>query len=78
MHKPLRQTFSKKYLSMVSHCDSAFAVWSTLTSPALQTPKYVEDESSGNESDQACYMVQGNDSLEVNSDTSRESFPWTM
>ena len=52
-----------------SHCDSTFAVWNTLTSPALQTPIYVEDESSGDESDQACYMVQGNDSLEVNSDT---------
>ena len=30
--------------------------------------KYVE-ESSGEESEQACYMVQGNDSLEVNSET---------
>ena len=50
---------------MISYCDSAFAVWNTLTTPKLQTPKYVEDESSGDESDQACYMVQGNDSLEV-------------
>ena len=33
----LRQVLSKEYLSMVSHCDSAFAVWNTLTSPALQT-----------------------------------------
>ena len=31
----LRQALSKEYLSMVSHCDSAFAVWNTLTSPAL-------------------------------------------
>ena len=53
----------------VSHCDSAFAVWNTLTSLKLQTPNYVEEESSGDESDQPCYMVQGNDSLEVNSDT---------
>jgi len=29
----LRQILSKEYLSMVSHCDSAFAVWNTLTSP---------------------------------------------
>ena len=65
----LRNTLSKEYLSMVSYCDSAFAVWNTLTSPALQTTKYVEEESSGDESDQPCYIVQGNDSLEVNSNT---------
>ena len=53
---------------MVSHCDSAFAVWNTLTSLALQTMKYVEEESSGDKSEQACYMVQGNHSLEVNLD----------
>ena len=60
----LIHTLSKDYLMTVSHCDSAFAVWNTLTSPALQTTKYVQ-----NESEQACYIVQGNDSLEVNSDT---------
>ena len=65
----LRNTLSKDYLSMVSHCDSAFAVWSTLISPELQTMKYVEKESNEDESDDACYMVQANDSLEVNSDT---------
>ena len=35
----------------------------------LQTTNYVEEESSGGESEQHCYMVQGNDSLEVNSKT---------
>ena len=63
----LKQTLSKDYLMTVSNCDSFFAVW--LTSPKLQTPKYVEKESSGEESEQACYIVQGNDSLEVHSDT---------
>ena len=29
----LKQTLSKEYLCMVSHCDSVFAVWNTLTSP---------------------------------------------
>ena len=65
----LRRTLSKEYLSIVSHCDSAFAVWNTLTSPTLQTMKYMEKESSEDESEQDYYMVQGNDSLEVNSDT---------
>ena len=27
-----RHTLSKEYLCMISHCDSAFAVWNTLTS----------------------------------------------
>ena len=31
----LRQALSKEYLSMISHCDSAFTVWNTLTSPKL-------------------------------------------
>ena len=35
----LRHTLSKEHLCMISHCDSAFAVWNTLTSPKLQTPK---------------------------------------
>ena len=65
----LRNTLRKDYLSMISHCDSTFAVWNTLTSPELQTTKYVEKESSGDESDEACYMVQRNDSLEVHSET---------
>ena len=69
----LRQTLSKKYLSIVSHCDSAFAVWNTLTSPALQKTNHVEMESSEDESKQQCYMVQGNDSLEVHSDTQLDS-----
>ena len=32
----LKQTLSKNYLSMVFHCDSAFAVWNTLTSPSFK------------------------------------------
>ena len=63
----LKQTLSKDYPMTVSHCDSAFAVWNTLTSLELQMTNNVEKESSGEESDQACFIVQGNDSLEVHS-----------
>ena len=49
--RAIRNSLSKEYLSMVSHCDSAFAVWNTLTSPKLQTPNIVEKKSSGDESD---------------------------
>ena len=44
-------------------------MWNTLTSPELQTTNYVEKNFSGEESNQACIMVQGIDSLEVNSNT---------
>jgi len=64
-----RHTLSKDYLFIVSHCDSAFAVWNTLTSSELQTINNVDKESSREESDQACFMVQGNYFLELHSDT---------
>ena len=41
-------------------------MWNTLTSLELQTTNILEKESSEDESDQHCYMIQGNDSLEVN------------
>jgi len=59
----LRSTLSKEYLCIVSHCDSAFAVWNTLTSPKLQMSNIMEKEFSEDESEQAFYVVQGNDSL---------------
>ena len=65
----LRHTLSKDQFSMVSHCDSAFALWNTLTFSEQQTTNNMEREAIVDESDEACYMVQGIDSLEVNSDT---------
>ena len=53
----LRHTLSKEYLSMISHCDFAFAVWNTLTSPKLQTINYVEKEPLEDEYAKTCYMV---------------------
>ena len=63
--KALRKSLSKEYLNMISHCNSAFAVWNILTSPELQKQINEEEKSSGEESDQRCFMVQGNDSFEV-------------
>ena len=37
----LKKILSKEYLFMVSHYDSAFTMWNTLTFPKLQTTKYV-------------------------------------
>ena len=55
----LRRTLNQEYLCMVSHCDSAFTMWNTLTSLKLQASNIVEKEFSEDESEQACYMVQG-------------------
>ena len=38
----LKHALSKEYLSMVSHCDSAFVVWNTLISPKVQMTNNVE------------------------------------
>ena len=62
----IRSTLSKDYLLRVSNIVSAFAVWNLLTTTTtseLLLPNQPE-ESSG-ESDSQCFMVQGNDSLEV-------------
>ena len=65
----LRHTLSKEHFFLISYCDSAFPVWNILTSPKEQTTHILEKESSEDEFDQTCFMVHGNDSLEVISDT---------
>ena len=65
----LKHTLRKEHLSLISHCDSAFAVWNTLTSLKEQASNNLGGEHIGDDSDEACYMVQGNDSLKVTSDT---------
>ena len=65
----LRHTLNKDQCFVVSNCDSAFAIQNTLNSPELQTTNNVEKESIGEESDQAYFMAQGNDSLEIIRDT---------
>jgi len=67
----IRSTLNKNYLMLVSNLDSAFAVWNKLTTTTtskLQVPIQQEEESSG-DSESQCLMVQGNDSLEVQSES---------
>ena len=47
----LRSMLNKEYLMIVSNCDSAFAVWNTLTSSKLQLSIQMEKESSEDESE---------------------------
>ena len=59
---------TKDYLMLVSNLDFAFSVWNKLTTSKLQLSIQPEDESSG-ESESQCFMVQGNDSLEIFSES---------
>ena len=67
--RAIRNSLSKEYLSMISHCDSAFAVWNILTSPELQTQINMGERFRRDKSDEHCFIVQENDSLEVQSKT---------
>ena len=54
----------------VSNLDSAFAVWNKLTTTTTsELQVQIQEEESSGESDSQCFMVQGNDSLEVHSET---------
>ena len=72
----IRSTLNKEYLMLASNFDSAFAVWNMLTTitttSELQLP--IQPEESSGESESHCFMVQGNDSLEVQSKTQLDSF----
>ena len=61
---------------LISNLDSAFVVWNKLTTSTfkLQLPIQQEEESSEDESEQRCYMIQGNDSLEVHSESQLDCF----
>ena len=72
----IRSTLPKNYLLRVSNLDSAFVVWNKLTTTTtseLQVQIQQEEESSGESEPQQCYMVQGNDSLEVQSELQLDS-----
>ena len=64
--KALRASLDKDLLHVFAHYDSAFAVWSILTSPEL--PKIIDKmrRSRRDKSDEYCLMVQGNASLRYN------------
>jgi len=61
-----KKTLNNDYNSRVANCDSAFAVWNTLISLEEQNSNDMERESSEDDCDQECFMIQRNDPLEVN------------
>ena len=54
---------------LVSNLDSSFAVWNKLTTSTSKLQLQIQPEESSGESESQCFMVQGNDSLEVHSET---------
>ena len=50
----LRQTLSKEHLSIVSHCDSTFVVWNTLSFLKEQASNIMQREPIVDESEQMC------------------------
>jgi len=66
----LKTTLTDEYLSRISNFDSAFVVWNTLITLGEQTPNEKESDTDDESvASNMCYMVQGNDPLEVNSES---------
>ena len=65
----LKSTLNDEYLSRVFNFDSAFVVWNTILSVGEQKQYYTErDSDDGSDASNICYMVQGDNPLEVNSE----------
>ena len=66
----LKSTLNDDYLCRVSNLDSAFVVWNTLVSLGEQKQYYMgSDSDDRSDTSNICYMVQGDDPLEVNSES---------
>ena len=63
----LKSTLNDDYLSRVSNLDSAFVVWNIIVSLGEQEQYYAgSDLDIRSEASNVCYMVQGDNPLEVN------------
>jgi len=69
----LMSTLNDKHLSRTSNINSAFVVWNTLVSLDEQEKYYARSDSDdGSNASNVCYMVQGDNPLEVNSESELE------
>jgi len=67
--RTLRASLNEDLVHVFDHYDTTFAVWSILTSPELPVIINKLRRSRRDMSEEHCFMVQGKDSLEVNSDS---------
>ena len=66
--RALKSTLNDDYLCRVSNLDSTFVVWNTIVSLGEQEQYYMgSDSDDGSDAFNLCYMVQGSNPLEVNS-----------
>ena len=69
----LRSTQNDVYLSGVANLDSASVVWNSLISLGEQEQYYAGSDSDvGSDASNVCYMVQGDNSLKVNTESEVE------
>ena len=69
----LRSTLNDDYLCRVANLDSAFVVWNTIISLGEQEQYYAGSDSNvESEASNVCYMVYGDNPLEVNSESELE------
>ena len=66
----LKSTLNDEYLSRVSNIDSAFVVWNTIISLGEKEQYYAGSDSDvGSDASNLCYMVQGDNPLEVTTES---------
>ena len=69
----LKSTLNDEYLSRVSNIDSAFVVWNSLISLGENEQYYAGSDSDvGSDASNMCYMVQGDNPLEVTTESEVE------
>ena len=69
----LKSTLNNDYLCRIANLDSAFIVWNTILSLGEQEQYYAGSDSDvGSETFNICYMVQGDNPLEVNTESELE------
>jgi len=67
----LKSTLNDDYLSRVANIDSAFLAWNIITSLGKNDLYYAGSDSDvGSDTSNMCYMVQGDNPLEVNTESS--------
>ena len=69
----LKSTLNDEYLSRVANIDSAFVAWNTLTSLGEKDLYYAGSDSDvGSDTSNLCYMVQGDNPLEITTESEVE------
>ena len=73
----MKSALNDEFLSRVSNIDSAFVAWNIITSLGEKDLYYAGSDSDvGSDISNVCYMVQGNNLLEVNSESDDEDMSY--